>query len=99
MVQATGLLYLKAAHSETAAVQPADITIYMGGTSGYEGVAEEDGTISGSNSLPESGYYITLSDSGLIHGNKSANLSEYIPLCTVGTEGERVWRFRQYGAT
>lgn len=63
MAQATGLLYLKAAHSETAAVQPADITIYMGGTSGYEGVAKEDGTISGSSSLPKPGCSITLPDS------------------------------------
>ena len=44
----------------TITVTPADITIYMGGTDGYDGVVDEDGTITGSNSLPEPGFTVTL---------------------------------------
>ena len=44
----------------TITVTPADITIYMGGTDGYAGVVDEDGTITGSNSLPDPGFTVTL---------------------------------------
>lgn len=43
-------------------LQPADITIYMGGNQGYSGVVTEDGEITqtGSDSLPQPGFYVTL---------------------------------------
>lgn len=43
-------------------MQPADVTIYMGGSEGYTGVVnnEDHGTIESANSLPEAGYYLTL---------------------------------------
>lgn len=51
---------------QTATVTPAEITIYMGGTQGYEGVVtgEGDDDIVGTstNSLPEPGYYVELPD-------------------------------------
>ncbi len=50
---------------ETATIRPADITIYMGGSDGYEGVVQGDlgdGDVVGEkvNSLPEPGYYFQL---------------------------------------
>ena len=56
----TGQAALKAAHSIAVEVQPADITIYMGGTEGYEGTANGSGALEGSNSLPQPGFYVTL---------------------------------------
>lgn len=46
----------------TLVLQPADMTIYMGGDEGYEGVVSEDGVITetGSDSLPQPGFYVTL---------------------------------------
>lgn len=103
----TGLTSLKAAYTETAVLQPADMTIYMGGEHGYEGVSEENGTISGSNSLPEPGYYITLPDSvnealknaGLIVDGAPANLSQYLTIHTVGNENNYTWTLAPYGNT
>lgn len=103
----TKLTSLKAAYTETAVLQPADMTIYMGGEHGYEGVSEENGTISGSNSLPEPGYYITLPDSvnealknvGLIVDGAPANLSQYLTIHTVGTENNYTWTLAPYGNT
>lgn len=103
----TGLTSLKAAYTETAVLQPADMTIYMGGEHGYEGVSEENGTISGSNSLPEPGYYITLPDSvnealknaGLIVDGTPANLSQYLTIHTVGSENNYTWTLTPYGNT
>ena len=47
----------------TLLLQPADMTIYMGGDDGYSGVVGDAGEITenGSTSLPEPGYYVTLS--------------------------------------
>lgn len=86
-----------------AAIQPADITIYMGGDGGYDGVAENDGTISGSNSLPEPGYYITLpaeinSALGVTEGNP-INLSDRITISTHGTDSAQSWSLYSYGNT
>lgn len=101
-------LCLKAAHAETATLQPADITIYMGGEGGYDGVVDEDGTIVQNNSLPEPGYYITLSDevnaalqaAGLVDAdNTPVNLSDLITVRTVGAQGEHVWHLQKYGNT
>lgn len=66
-VTVTGPIALKAAHGlGTVAVRPADITIYMGGDHGYKGTIDGEGdwieenvTV---NSLPEPGFYFTLSD-------------------------------------
>lgn len=41
-------------------ITPADITVYMGGTEGYEGTVASDGTIQGSSSLPEPGFKVDL---------------------------------------
>lgn len=45
----------------TVTMQPADMVIYMGGTKGYEGVIGASGdVITGSVSLPQPGFYMTL---------------------------------------
>lgn len=105
------LTYLKAAHGlMDLTLQPADITIYMGGGNGYEGVADSDGSISGSNSLPEPGYYLTLPDSvnkvledaGLtVSGEQPADLSAYISLYALDDAGEVAgsWQLARYGNT
>lgn len=50
---------------QVATIRPADITIYMGGTDGYEGVVQGDNSdgdviAEKENSLPEPGYYFQL---------------------------------------
>lgn len=108
MASVSGLLCLKAAHSEGAILKPADITIYMGGEEGYEGVVNEAGTIVQNNSLPEPGYYITLSDevnevlqaAGYVDANNTpADLSGLITICTVGADKEYNWNLQKYGNT
>lgn len=106
----TGPLALKAAHGlGTVAVDPADITIYMGGTTGYEGVTS-DGAITGSNSLPEPGFYIelpkdvnaALRTAGVSTEGEGANLSDYLKIYTHGYNGETGelhWKLEPYGDT
>ena len=107
---ATGPLALKAAHGlGVVVVDPADITIYMGGTDGYEGVSS-DGQIAGSNSLPEPGFYLTLPDdvnaalqtAGAATEGEKANLSQYLTIYThgyAGGNGELHWTLEPYGET
>lgn len=107
MATVNGLKALKAAHAEAATLEPADITIYMGGDQGYDGVVNDQGTIEKTNSLPEPGYYITLPDkvnaalqaAGIVEGNAPVNLSDYITIHTIGAEGEHNWKLKQYGNT
>lgn len=82
-------------------LQPADITIYMGGEDGYAGAAGGD-----SSSLPEPGFYITLpekvktalQDAGYANG-EAADLSEIITGVTATTaDGQtRSWTMQKYG--
>ena len=95
---------------QTATIQPADITIYMNGEEGYEGVVDEDGTAIKDESLhlPEPGFYITLPkavnellvDKGLATANTPANLSEYLTISAEpkdSEEGSRSWTLVPYG--
>lgn len=109
----TGLTALKAAHGIAATVTPADITIYMGGTEGYESVITgEQGTgdVVGteSNSLPEPGFYIALPECinealkdevGDTPG--AVDLSDRITFRTATDDpaDQREWHFEMYGAT
>ena len=105
----TGPLALKAAHGlGMVAVDPADITIYMGGDEGYEGTATSGGTIAGSNSLPEPGFYFVLSDdinqafadAGIAPVGEAADLSQYMTIYTHGYNGEGGelhWKLEKYG--
>ena len=105
----TGSLALKAAHGLLpASVQPADITIYMGGDEGFEGVIDDNNEITGSDSLPEPGFYITLPDSvnaalGALVGtaDEPANLSNYIQVYVPSDDPStaRHWTLEQYGNT
>lgn len=89
-----------------ALLQPADMTIYMGGEHGYSGVADETGEIQSNNSLPEPGYYITLpseintvlEEAGLVTEGIPANLSDLITIRTVG-ETSYTWTLVPYGNT
>lgn len=108
-VTVEGPLALKAAHGlGVVAVDPADITIYMGGDEGYEGTATSGGTIAGSNSLPEPGFYFVLSDdinqafanAHIADLDEAADLSEYMTIYTHGYNGENGelhWRLEKYG--
>lgn len=105
----TGPLALKAAHGlGVVAVDPADITIYMGGDEGYEGTATDDGAIAGSNALPEPGFYFVLpndinqafADAGIAGLDEAADLSQYMTIYTHGYDGEGGelhWRLEKYG--
>lgn len=101
-----GAISLKAAHSEVATLQPADITIYMGGDNGYDGVTDANGTILNNNSLPEPGYYITLPEdvntalqnAGYVDaGNTPVDLSEQITIRTIGADEVHNWSLHKYG--
>lgn len=83
-------------------LQPADITIYMGGKDGYEGAAGGE-----SNSLPEPGFYITLPDKvktalqdADYPNGEAADLSDFITGVTATTEDgqTRHWDMEKYGA-
>ncbi len=111
----TGLTALKAAHGLGAvAVDPADITIYMGGTEGYEGVISDldNGTFDASNSLPEPGFYFVLpddinqafEDAGIAPVGEAADLSQYMRIYTHGytVDDQPVtlnWKLEKYGKT
>lgn len=109
----TGPLALKAAHGlGSVAVDPADITVYMGGDQGYEGVItdEDDGRYDASNSLPEPGFYFVLPDeinqafanAGIAEVGEAADLSNYMTIYTHGyngATGELHWKLVKYGAT
>lgn len=89
-----------------AQLRPADMTIYMGGDGGYDGVADSTGSLVGNNSLPEPGYYVTLPDeinqalsqAGLVSGQQPADLSGVIRIHSVGTAPGRSWTLAPYGS-
>ena len=99
-------------YSGTVTMQPADITIYMGGKGGYTGVVDDKGNIvqsgSGSESLPEPGFYFTLPDeinqelSAALDEEPDAavDLSKYITVTAMANDDKpRTWTLKQYGAT
>lgn len=111
-VTVAGPMALKAAHGiQSVAVMPASITVYMGGSEGYEGViGDGDGEIVESDSLPEPGFYFTLPNdvnealkaAGIATEGEGANLSDLMHIYTYGYEedGQEVelrWKVEQYG--
>ncbi|MBM6778844.1 VWA domain-containing protein [Collinsella tanakaei] len=94
----------------TVTVTPADITIYMGGDEGYEGVVSgENGEYTSSNSLPEPGFFFTLPDyinQAFVDADLAddlddpADLSGYMTIYTEGYDvenGELHWKLERYG--
>ena len=86
-------------------VEPVDITVYVGGNGGYEGVVNGSGTITGSNSLPEPGFYFTLpydmnkaiSEAAGKDPTDAVDLTNYLKLTGTGTEGTgRHWTIQLY---
>ena len=77
---------------EAISVTPADITIYMGGEDGYDGVThvDENGDIidTGSTSLPEPGFTVTLP--------KELKGTDVTKLTFEEKDGTRTWHFETY---
>lgn len=101
----TGTLCLKAAHNAYATLTPADITIYMGGNDGYDGVLSgTDATTS--NSLPEPGFYFTLpqdlnqvlSDAMGVDPSAAIDLSGKVNVTAIAGGADRQWTLERYGA-
>ena len=99
------LLCLKAAHNAYATLQPADVTIYMGGAAGYQGVLEGETAVS-SNSLPEPGFYFTLpADLNTTLSNvldqevgTASDLSSLVTVSATTKDGTpRNWTLERYG--
>lgn len=70
----------------TITITPADITIYMGGSGGYDAVVGQDGSTATSDSMPEPLFYVDLPG--------SADAGDVV---LAGDEG-RKWKFVQVGA-
>lgn len=100
----TGEYSLKAAHDLfEVKVQPAEITIYMGGDDGYEGVSTENGSLKSSDSLPEPGYYFDLPKDvneafKAIGLEQPTDLSKYIKVDYITPSDTRHWDLEKYGA-
>lgn len=100
----TGEYSLKAAHDLfEVKVQPAEITIYMGGDDGYEGVSTESGSLKSSDSLPEPGYYFDLPKDvneafKAIGLEQPTDLSKYIKVDYITPSDTRHWDLEKYGA-
>lgn len=101
----SGTLSLKAAHGASATLQPADITIYMGGQDGYDGVLG-NGEAQSSNSLPTPGFYFTLpADLNQVLSNAlgkdpttAIDLSGLVTVTATGDDGKaRTWKLERYG--
>ena len=101
----SGTLSLKAAHGASATLQPADITIYMGGEDGYDGVLG-NGEAQSSNSLPTPGFYFTLpADLNQVLSNAlgkdpttAIDLSGLVTVTATGDDGKaRTWKLERYG--
>lgn len=94
---------------QPAVVRPADITVYMGGSDGYDSVlvgeAGSGSVTEESGSLPEPGFYVTLPDeanealeaAGERVDGEAADLSSYVTVRTPG--GSKTWTLEAYGDT
>lgn len=96
---------------QPAVVRPADITVYMGGSDGYDSVltgeaGSGDVVTEESGSLPEPGFYVTLPDeankaleaAGERVDGEAADLSSYVTVRTQdGTK--KTWTLEAYGDT
>ena len=95
---------------QPAVVRPADITVYMGGSDGYDSVltgeaGSGDVVTEESGSLPEPGFYVTLPDeanealeaAGERVDGEAADLSSYVTVRT--QDGPKTWTLEAYGDT
>lgn len=95
---------------QPAVVRPADITVYMGGSDGYDSVltgeaGSGDVVTEESGSLPEPGFYVTLPDeanevleaAGVRVDGEAADLSRYVTVRT--PDGSKTWTLEAYGDT
>lgn len=74
--------------AEPITVAPANITVYMGGIDGADGVVNEDGTIVGSQSLPTPGFTVDLP--------KSLSGTPVTDLTFQEKDGSQTWHFDPY---
>ena len=90
------------------AMRPADITVYMGGDKGYEGVLGDDNEVTTSNSLPEPGFYFNLPDkineelsaAMGVESTEAVDLSQFITMTAKDNDGvSHTWELKKYGNT
>ena len=91
-------------------LQPANMTIYVGGSGdAYGGIVDENGTVaSNANSLPEPGFYFTFGDDlntalnealGLENSTTAVDLSKYVTVTAQTTDNQtRSWKLTRYGS-
>lgn len=98
------VLYAGWLESGVARIKPADITVYMGGDQGYEGVIDDgDGSYVTENSLPDPGFSFVLPDevndalraAGFATEGNGADLSDYLQIYT--KDGLSTWDVTRYG--
>lgn len=94
------IVFTKLLDEETAViVNLLDMVVYMGGEHGYEGVVNDQNQISGSKSLPEPGFTITLPDSSSGNARAAkADTSSLVGLEFVETVTGKTWTAEHYGA-
>lgn len=86
------IMEVKVKDESPVTISPADVTIYMGGESGHQGVTDENGQLVAANSLPVPGFVVEL-PSGL-QGISMDNLS----LQYEQEDGSTLkWVFEPYG--
>ena len=86
------VMEVKVKDESPVTISPADVTIYMGGESGHQGVTDENGQLVAANSLPVPGFVVEL-PSGL-QGISMDNLS----LQYEQEDGSTLkWVFEPYG--
>lgn len=75
-------------------VTPADIIIYMGGNSGYEGAVNDDGEIEASKSLPEPGFVFDLPDE--LESALAENSTDITAVTFQNEDGSKTWKVQLY---
>ena len=73
-------------------VEPADITIYMGGDAGFEGAVNDEGTIVSDGSLPEPGFRVTLPQELAEKDLTSLSFKD-------SSNNTKEWKFESYDGT
>ena len=78
--------------SDVIRIVPADITIYMGGESGYDAVVDNTDNITGTNSLPRPLFYLEAPD-GVDPAQLIFTSSDFVP----GTQDRKEWTVEKAG--
>lgn len=95
---------------DVVGIIPADLTIYMGGSDGYDRFVDANGDLTDSTSLPEPGFYLDIPDDmdaeirqALAQKEGSAvtstvvDLSDYVTLTATVDGQDYKWKLERYG--